>query len=59
MNDPPPTERTARRPYQLRPSGDPERPWRILTADDEQVFAFSDLDYRAAVEMLERLNSKH
>jgi hypothetical protein len=59
MDAPPPAKQTSRGPYQLQPSGDPERPWRILTADNEQVFAFSDLDYRAAVEMLERLNSTH
>jgi hypothetical protein len=59
MSDPPPTGPTARGPYQLQPSSDPERPWQIVTAGNEQVFAFSDLDYRAAVEMLARLNSQH
>jgi hypothetical protein len=54
----PPRKQTSSGPYRLQASGDPERPWQILTAHDEQVFAFTSLDYQRAVEMLTRLNSK-
>jgi hypothetical protein len=58
MNAPPPRKQTSHGRYRLQMSSDPERPWRILAADDEQVFAFSELDHRTAVETLARLNSK-
>jgi hypothetical protein len=59
MDAPPPRKQTSSGPYRLQPSSDPKRPWQILTAHDEQVFAFTSLDYQRALEMLARLNSTH
>jgi hypothetical protein len=58
MEAPPPRKQKSSGAYRLQPSGDPERPWQILTAHDELVLAFTSLDYQRAVEVLGRLNSK-
>jgi hypothetical protein len=53
-----PQKKASGRPYRLEPVDDAERPWRIMSADDKEVFVFTDRDLPVALEILARLNGK-